>query len=68
MFSQFADTIYYLEAQLKKRGVADMAGVTGNSADPTDSAWRFSPDSNQRPRPGQTGAGASCSGRHRCAK
>ena len=49
VFSQFADTVYYLEAQLKKRGVADMEGVTGNSADPTDSAWRFSPDSNQRP-------------------
>ena len=25
-----------------------MAGVTGNSADPTELAWRFSPDSNQR--------------------
>ena len=49
VFSQFADTVYYLEAQLKKRGVADMAGVTGDSANPTDSAWRFSPDSNQRP-------------------
>ena len=53
VFSQFADTVYYLEAQLKKRGVADMAGVTGNSADPTDSAWRFSPDSNQRPGQGK---------------
>ena len=29
VFSQFADTVAYLEAQLKKRGVADMAGVTG---------------------------------------
>ena len=53
MFSQFADTVDYLEAQLKKRGMADMAGVTGNSADPTDSAWRFSPDSNQRPGQGK---------------
>ena len=53
VFSQFADTVDYLEAQLKKRGVADMAGVTGNSADPTDSAWRFSPDSNQRPGQGK---------------
>ena len=49
VFSQFADTVEYLEAQIKKRGVADMAGVTGSSANPTDSAWRFSPDSNQRP-------------------
>ena len=48
VFSQFADTVDYLEAQLKKRGVADMAGVTGNSDDPTQLAWRFSPDSNQR--------------------
>ena len=53
VFSQFADTVDYLEAQLKNRGVADMAGVTGNSADPTDSAWRFSPDSNQRPGQGK---------------
>ena len=53
VFSQFADTVDYLEAQLKKRGMADMAGVTGNSADPTDSAWRFSPDSNQRPGRGK---------------
>ena len=53
VFSQFADTVDYLEAQLKKRGVADMAGVTGSSADPTDSAWRFSPDSNQRPGQGK---------------
>ena len=48
VFSQFADTVDYLEAQLKTRGVADMAGVTGSSADPTELAWRFSPDSNRR--------------------
>ena len=53
VFSQFADTVGYLEAQLKKRGMADMAGVTGNSADPTELAWRFSPDSNQRPGQGK---------------
>ena len=51
VFSQFADTVDYLEAQLKSRGIADMAGVTGSSDDPTHLAWRFSPDSN--PRPGQ---------------
>ncbi len=49
VFSQFADTVFYLESQLKSRGVEDMAGVTGSSADPTQMAWRFSPDSNQRP-------------------
>ena len=49
VFSQFADTVLYLEEQLKKRGVQALAGVTGNSEDPTRLAWRFSPNSNQRP-------------------
>ena len=53
VFSQFADTVAYLEAQLKKRGVADMAGVTGSSADPTQLAWRFSPNSNRHPGQGK---------------
>ena len=53
VFSQFADTVDYLEAQLKNRGVADMAGVTGSSADPTQLAWQFSPRSNQKPGQGQ---------------
>ena len=48
VFSQFADTVDYLESQLKKRGVEDLAGVTGNSSEPTQLAWRFSPISNQR--------------------
>ncbi len=46
VFSQFADTVQYLEAQLKARDVKAMASVTGSSPDPTRSAWRFSPDSN----------------------
>ena len=53
VFSQFADTVFYLEAQLKRRGVQALAGVTGNSADPTQLAWRFSPQSNQRSGQGQ---------------
>ena len=53
VFSQFADTVDYLEAQLKKRGLSEMAGVTGNAADPTQLAWRFSPVSNQRPGQGK---------------
>jgi len=52
IFSQFADTVLYLEGQLKRKGVQDLAGVTGNSADPTQLAWRFSPDSNRRPGQG----------------
>lgn len=49
VFSQFADTVLYLEEQLKNRGVQALAGVTGNSANPTELARRFSPESNQRP-------------------
>ena len=47
VFSQFADTVRYLEAQLKNGDVKGMAGVTGNSAEPTEFARRFSPVSNQ---------------------
>lgn len=46
IFTQFADTVVYLEQQLKARGVKALAGVTGASADPTVLAWRFSPESN----------------------
>jgi len=48
IFTQFADTVRYLEGQLIKRGVSKMAGVTGGSADPTYLAWRFSPESNNK--------------------
>ena len=47
VFSQFADTVRYLEGELKDRHLKDMAGVTGNSAEPTEFARRFSPVSNQ---------------------
>jgi len=48
VFSQFADTVRYLESQLKSKGVARIEGVTGGSADPTMAAWRFSPVSNNK--------------------
>lgn len=48
VFSQFADTVHYLERELKYRGVKRLAGVTGGSTDPTALAWRFSPVSNGR--------------------
>ena len=48
VFSQFADTVRYLEEQLEGRGVTAMAGVTGDSADPTGLAQRFSPVSNEK--------------------
>ena len=48
VFTQFADTVRYLENQLKARGVSSMAAATGDSADPTRLAWRFSPKSNEK--------------------
>jgi superfamily II DNA or RNA helicase len=46
VFSQFADTVYYLDTQLRQRGLKAIAAVTGSSSDPTELAWRFSPRSN----------------------
>ncbi|HEY1527900.1 MAG TPA: C-terminal helicase domain-containing protein [Candidatus Angelobacter sp.] len=48
VFTQFADTVRYLETQLRSRGVAKLAGVTGEAEDPTSYAWRFSPVSNNK--------------------
>ena len=48
IFTQFADTVHYIEKQLRKRGLLKAAGATGDSADPTGLAWRFSPESNER--------------------
>ena len=48
IFSQFADTVNYLAEQLEERGVRAIQGVTGDSADPTTAAWRFSPESNEK--------------------
>ena len=48
VFTQFADTVRYLEVQLRSRGVKKLAGVTGDDEDPTSYAWRFSPDSNKK--------------------
>jgi superfamily II DNA or RNA helicase len=50
VFTQFADTVHYLAAELQRRGVAGAAGATGRSDDPTALAWRFSPDSNDKRR------------------
>ena len=50
VFSQFADTVRYLERELQSRDVGALAGVTGDSPDPTAMAWRFSPVSNDRRR------------------
>jgi Helicase conserved C-terminal domain/PLD-like domain len=49
VFTQYADTVEYLTRQLQERGVNALAGVTGDTEDPTEMARRFSPHSNQRP-------------------
>ncbi|MEW6665283.1 MAG: helicase-related protein [Thermodesulfobacteriota bacterium] len=48
VFSQFADTVDYLAAQLSANGIQRMAGVTGDTEDPTKIAWQFSPESNKK--------------------
>lgn len=48
VFTQFADTVRYLQAQLAAKGVRSMEGVTGDAVDPTGVAWRFSPRSNEK--------------------
>jgi hypothetical protein len=48
VFSQFADTVRYLERELGRAGVSSVVGVTGDTDDPTKQAWRFSPESNDK--------------------
>ena len=48
VFTQFADTVRYLKEVLSARGISQLAEVTGDSPDPTELAWRFSPVSNNR--------------------
>jgi superfamily II DNA or RNA helicase len=48
IFSQFADTVRYLEKQLRGLGANGLEGVTGGTSDPTLAAWRFSPESNNK--------------------
>jgi hypothetical protein len=49
VFTQFADTADYVAGQLKLRGVTRLEAATGDSADPTELAIRFSPVSNETP-------------------
>jgi superfamily II DNA or RNA helicase len=48
VFSQFADTVRYLERELARAGVQGIAAVTGDTENPTAEAWRFSPMSNDK--------------------
>ncbi|MDZ7743650.1 MAG: C-terminal helicase domain-containing protein [Bacteroidota bacterium] len=47
VFTQFADTAYYLEKELTRRGLEDLICVTGNTENPTAIAHLFSPVSNE---------------------
>lgn len=48
IFSQFADTVRYLEKRLRGMGLNAMGAVSGATSDPTSFAWRFSPASNNK--------------------
>lgn len=48
IFSQFADTVRYLEAQLSLKRISKLSGVTGDAKSPSALAWRFSPVSNEK--------------------
>ena len=48
VFTQFADTVRYLKAALSARGISQLEEVTGDSPNPTELAWRFSPVSNNK--------------------
>ena len=48
VFTQFADTVHYLKDTLSERGITQIAAATGDSANPTALAWRFSPISNDQ--------------------
>lgn len=48
VFSQFADTVRYLNRELARTGVGTIAAVTGDTENPTAEAWRFSPASNEK--------------------
>ncbi len=52
IFTQFADTVEYLTGQLHARKIPSVAGVTGDSEDPTAIAHRFQPRQQQKARQG----------------
>ena len=47
VFTQFADTVHYLQRELSARKLPRLAAATGDTASPTELAWRFSPRSNK---------------------
>ena len=51
VFSQFSDTVHYLNHQLTVAGIKRTAAATGDSENVTDLAYRFSPQSNKKTIP-----------------
>ena len=48
VFTQYSDTANYIYRQLKRRGMPQLAVVTGDNDDPTAIVQRFSPISNEK--------------------
>jgi hypothetical protein len=48
IFTQFADTARYLKSQLLALGVQNVEAATGKSVNPTELAWRFAPEANDK--------------------
>lgn len=48
VFSEYKDTVDYVTAALRARGLTDIEGVSGATTDPTKVARRFAPVSNRR--------------------
>ncbi len=48
VFTQFADTVNYLTEELQKRGIAKLAGVTGDTTHLTRIVRQFSPRANEK--------------------
>ena len=48
IFSEYKDTVEYVTAALRSRGLTDVEGVSGATSDPTKVARRFAPVSNKR--------------------
>jgi len=48
LFSQYADTVHYLNKELQIRKISKIDAATGGGSDPTGLAYKFSPNSNEK--------------------
>ena len=67
VFTQFADTVRYLERELRSRGVSRIEAASGDTEDPTGLAWRFSPRSNGKRAASRRMTSSGCSWRPTCS-